>query len=178
MEENRNEHYGNAVKDPWVELAVFPGADEQLEIMHTLKPCLLRGEYIESSAFFRCSSHDRNQSPAFPSDCKSCAFIVSQPDPVSEIPQTEESVPKKKSLWHRASELVTGGIGVGKAFLGVDASEEDVLKARWAICHGGSINGELVSACDQHHFGQCKACGCFIAAKIRIAGESCPLGKW
>lgn len=27
-------------------------------------------------------------------------------------------------------------------------------------------------------FDQCAACGCFVKAKARLKGASCPLGKW
>lgn len=27
-------------------------------------------------------------------------------------------------------------------------------------------------------FDQCAACGCFVKAKVRLKGASCPLGKW
>ena len=27
-------------------------------------------------------------------------------------------------------------------------------------------------------FGRCKDCGCFLRAKVQLAGEECPQGKW
>ncbi len=66
------------------------------------------------------------------------------------------------------SDLLHGAVGVAKAGLGVDAAPADVVKSRWELC----------STCDQHDCGRCEACGCFTGAKVRLAGESCPQGKW
>lgn len=27
-------------------------------------------------------------------------------------------------------------------------------------------------------FGRCRDCGCFLRAKVEMAGEECPQGKW
>lgn len=27
-------------------------------------------------------------------------------------------------------------------------------------------------------FGRCRECGCFIRAKVQLAAEECPKGKW
>lgn len=61
-----------------------------------------------------------------------------------------------------------GAVGLAKAGLGVDAVSVDVCKTRWAAC----------TNCDYHDCGQCSMCGCFTGAKIRVASESCPIGKW
>lgn len=65
-------------------------------------------------------------------------------------------------------DMVRGAVGVAKAALGVQAASEADTRARWAFCQ----------QCDQHDCGRCNACGCFTGAKVRVAGESCPLGKW
>jgi hypothetical protein len=65
-------------------------------------------------------------------------------------------------------DMVRGAVGVAKAALGVQAAPVAEVQARWAFCQ----------QCDQHDCGRCLACGCFTGAKIRVAGESCPLGKW
>jgi hypothetical protein len=49
------------------------------------------------------------------------------------------------------------------------ASEEEADK-RYSICNGCP---EFVSLTKQ-----CKKCGCFMAAKTKIASASCPIGKW
>lgn len=102
------------------------------------------------------------------------------PKPPPPLPPAQVESPKedRRSIWEKAKQAVNGAIGVGKAFLGVDATEEDIVKARWTACSGNSAEGGDVPKCDQNHYGQCKHCGCYIAAKIRIANEQCPIGKW
>jgi len=65
-------------------------------------------------------------------------------------------------------DIVRGAVGVAKAALGVQVAPVNAVIDRWSIC----------SSCDQHDCGRCKACGCFTGAKVRVAGESCPQGKW
>jgi hypothetical protein len=68
----------------------------------------------------------------------------------------------------RVSNLVRGAVGVAKAAMGIGAASPQDYQARWAIC----------MACDQHDAGRCRTCGCFTGAKVRVAQESCPVGKW
>ena len=49
------------------------------------------------------------------------------------------------------------------------ASEEEANK-RYSIC---KMCPELISLTSQ-----CKKCGCFMAAKTKLAHASCPIGKW
>jgi Tfp pilus assembly protein PilF len=37
---------------------------------------------------------------------------------------------------------------------------------------------EICTTCEHHTGVRCKICGCFTAAKTRLAHESCPIGKW
>ena len=37
---------------------------------------------------------------------------------------------------------------------------------------------ETCATCEHHTGMRCKICGCFTAAKSRLAHESCPIGKW
>jgi len=68
----------------------------------------------------------------------------------------------------RFVDLVRGAVGVVKAATGVGAASPEDYRSRWDIC----------LACDQHDAGACRACGCFTGAKVRVASESCPVGKW
>ena len=46
--------------------------------------------------------------------------------------------------------------------------DQEIIDKRRALCND----------CE-HRFGlNCKKCGCFIAAKTRVATTSCPVGKW
>ena len=69
--------------------------------------------------------------------------------------------------------LIRGGAKLLKAELGIDAADEATLATRKALCLD----------CPIYDFGVCLeeekgGCGCFVAAKVRIAGEECPKGKW
>lgn len=70
--------------------------------------------------------------------------------------------------------LIQGGAKLLKAELGIDAADEETMAMRKEICLG----------CPVYDFGVCVeekgGCGCFVAAKIKIKGEACPLSepKW
>jgi hypothetical protein len=64
--------------------------------------------------------------------------------------------------------LTHGASGLAKAALGIDRADDATIATRYALC----------MACDRHAIGLCTACGCLCAAKVRVAGEACPEGKW
>lgn len=49
-------------------------------------------------------------------------------------------------------------------------AEESVSEARYSICNSCP---ELIKLTKQ-----CKKCGCFMAAKTKLAKATCPLEKW
>jgi hypothetical protein len=61
-----------------------------------------------------------------------------------------------------------GAIGLAKATAGINAADRDTIEQRYATCQ----------ACPHNDCGQCQRCGCWIAPKIRIRSENCPLGTW
>lgn len=77
--------------------------------------------------------------------------------------------------------LVRGAVGLGKAMFGVDMAEPQVVQWRLYKClhcpykYYASMNMPLWTK-----FGPwaCRQCGCFIKAKVQIASEQCPMGKW
>jgi hypothetical protein len=71
--------------------------------------------------------------------------------------------------------LAHGAVGLTKALVGIDRAPAAVIEARRAICR----------QCDRatrHKDGvrvlRCQECACWIKLKTRLAGETCPLGKW
>ena len=47
--------------------------------------------------------------------------------------------------------------------------DEDIINKRWDLCKG----------CEFLLFtSNCKKCGCFMKAKVRVATAKCPVGKW
>jgi hypothetical protein len=69
-----------------------------------------------------------------------------------------------------------GAIGIAKAVLRIDPTSPEDLSRRVAICEacpsGCYLSGP--SRCDRSKGG----CGCFLAAKWRVASEKCPKGHW
>ncbi len=71
---------------------------------------------------------------------------------------------------------VGGAIGIAKAVAAIDPTDAESLERRIATCKS-CPNGcylENPSRCDIEKGG----CGCFLAAKWRIASEKCPRGHW
>jgi hypothetical protein len=63
---------------------------------------------------------------------------------------------------------VSGAIGVAKAVARVGAADRATAESRYTVCMG----------CSQNDLGQCRVCGCFVAAKVRNQSEQCPSQKW
>jgi hypothetical protein len=78
-------------------------------------------------------------------------------------------------LSRRAEMLARFGHAAGRfARSGFAATPPDILATREATCRAcpewdaAALNGT----------GRCRKCGCSTWAKLRMATESCPLGKW
>lgn len=54
------------------------------------------------------------------------------------------------------------------AISGFSMAGEDEVARRLAIC----------ATCPQWDDGRCKLCGCYLAAKVRLKTEHCPISKW
>ena len=69
-----------------------------------------------------------------------------------------------------AIEKLKGLAGLARAEMGLDALPPDTIMARQVICE----------ACGHNDFGRCMrgGCNCYLWAKIRAAGQRCPMGKW
>tara|TARA_R110000824_G_scaffold360181_1_gene547901 strand:+ start:49 stop:663 length:615 start_codon:yes stop_codon:yes gene_type:complete len=99
----------------------------------------------------------------------------------SELPAGQKP-PKKKGCSSCAKKgfmgLLQGGAKLLKAELGIDAADDETMAKRKGLC----------LSCPIYDFGVCRetdddgkdlgGCGCFVAAKIKLAGEKCPKGKW
>lgn len=66
------------------------------------------------------------------------------------------------------SSAVRGTIGMAKAYIGIGAVDRQTAETRYATCQ----------ACSRNNLGQCRVCGCFVAAKVRNRNEQCPIAKW
>ncbi|MHC4880176.1 MAG: DUF6171 family protein [Planctomycetota bacterium] len=63
---------------------------------------------------------------------------------------------------------VRGVIGMARAYTGIGQTDRATAEARYRICQ----------ACPHNDLGQCRVCGCFVAAKVRNHDELCPSQKW
>lgn len=68
------------------------------------------------------------------------------------------------------SSIVHGAAGLAKAALGLDQATPEQIEQRQATCKGCEFSGGVINRCSK--------CGCVIAAKVRLKGEHCPVGKW
>jgi hypothetical protein len=79
--------------------------------------------------------------------------------------------------------VIHGAVGLTKAALGVDAIPLEVMQARRDECRDCehatrnpspryAVNKGLTS------LSRCRKCDCLIAAKTKLAGERCPIGRW
>ena len=86
-----------------------------------------------------------------------------------EIKEEDLSLP---SASHMASNLLTSLKKAGKKMLKGEklAASSAIAEKRITVCN------ECPKFMKDH--GRCSLCGCFLKAKIKIASESCPIGKW
>jgi hypothetical protein len=71
--------------------------------------------------------------------------------------------------------LRRGLVGLTTAAARLDPVPVDQLRRRHALCLGAGGR----PACERLVLGSvCSACHCLVAAKVRVASERCPLGKW
>lgn len=135
-----------------------------------LEVCDFR-EFSSDNSQMNCSNPANNGKLITIDDCLRCDLVKARDDQSGKM-FPEEPPPSFMAggLFSAIGKVATGVVGVAKAAAGIDAPSLDIQKERWAICN----------RCDQNWLGQCKACGCFIAEKIRVKGEKCPepFNKW
>jgi len=99
---------------------------------------------------------------------------AAQPAPPSPSDSaTEPTAADGESDRSAQGSVVHGLVGLAKSHLGIDRSSDDLIAHRWQICSTHATGPHR--CCNA---GLCTACGCHISAKIRIASEACPLGRW
>lgn len=64
--------------------------------------------------------------------------------------------------------VIKGMIGLAKSELGLGRADAEAVASRQAVCQ----------ACPENDLGRCRACGCYLWAKVRLKRESCPKRKW
>ena len=75
-------------------------------------------------------------------------------------------------LTERLSQLLTGARGLAKAGARLDRPPASVIDHRRRQC---AACPDLVRSAG---LPRCGLCGCVVAAKTAVAGESCPAGHW
>lgn len=64
--------------------------------------------------------------------------------------------------------VARGAVGMTRAITGTDPVTRETRLMRQAEC----------DACEHRRGPMCGRCGCVVAAKIRVASEACPVGRW
>ena len=78
---------------------------------------------------------------------------------------------------HRAAGTMGNGIrGLSRAAMRADLPAWDTLAERSRECFGERGRSAPCAMLGLGLF--CRACGCLAMAKVRVASEACPLGKW
>ena len=95
---------------------------------------------------------------------------------------------REREQWSSAAKRISHGIwGLIKSSFQIDRPVTEVITARAEVCGKCEKNapcGKLLigKRCCGKLFDVLKAnsstCGCIIGNKIRVASETCPLGKW
>jgi hypothetical protein len=84
---------------------------------------------------------------------------------IADGKNTEAS--KLPSVAEMASGLILSAAAWGKS--GFKLADAETLASRQSVCQ----------SCDLWNpAGRCRKCGCSTQAKLRMASEKCPLGKW
>lgn len=97
----------------------------------------------------------------------SSGFYAQQSGPYVEL-GTEDvgDTPTTPSLFEMSANL-TGAVA-RFARSGFRLADKLQVDERLASCR----------TCAEYRDGRCLLCGCFVAAKVRLLTEACPLGRW
>lgn len=77
--------------------------------------------------------------------------------------------------------IVHGSIGLAKAALRIDSVSETVRAERLRACRTCAHSSKHPTRRSEDGLPRVRMCGqcrCWIGAKVRVAGEACPIGLW
>jgi PHP family Zn ribbon phosphoesterase len=72
--------------------------------------------------------------------------------------------------------VLHGTVGVARSLLGVGLSSPGMLKQRLTVC--GTCDQSVKCRHNDRQVCRCKACGCWLKHKARLARETCPRRMW
>jgi hypothetical protein len=80
-------------------------------------------------------------------------------------------------------DIIAGAVGLAKAAVGAEPVPPEVLQDRRDKCRECPHASRDPKRLDRPTKGltvlsKCDLCGCFIAAKTKLASEACPDGRW
>lgn len=99
--------------------------------------------------------------------CRSVA-IDPAADPWRVTLDDYATLQREHALPDKPCRTCKGIVGLAKAVIGIDATPRHQRQARQSTCKG----------CPDRRGAVCGLCGCVLAAKVRLKGETCPVGKW
>lgn len=102
------------------------------------------------------------------------SFDINTPTPPTPHPVTARHRPRVE--YPSATQMATslGGSLANFARSGFATTDAETLTAREATCK----SCDMWDAAAINGTGRCRKCGCSTWAKLRMASEKCPLGKW
>ena len=88
-----------------------------------------------------------------------------------------------KILTQTAGKVLHGAVALAKVAVGADAASPSLVAARRDICRRcdqatRNTDPRFAAHAGLTTFSRCRTCGCFIAAKTKLAGEHCPQERW
>ena len=99
--------------------------------------------------------------------------FVSYKDP-KPMEGRKEGIIEKGRKTGLMRKLAKGVPGLLKSELGLDRADQETMDKRQAICEKCPDGIYDFGVCSEERGG----CGCFLASKVTINGESCPKGHW
>jgi hypothetical protein len=153
--------YTVLVSDPWDPAAMSPAEASGLARMSEgqKQAARVKAEELRQRVIVGAEKDAAERCPTCPKD---------------EQPESSDGEPEHDDKPGLLRRLARGVPGLLKAELGLDVANAEAIAGRRATC--------LVCPSGCYDFGVCDTarggCGCYLAAKVRVASEQCPKGHW
>ncbi len=95
---------------------------------------------------------------------------------------TQDRVPEEKKIKEEELSLPSKGEMASNLLKSIKKAGKSFLKGE-KLAASSAIAEKRITICNEcpkfmKDSARCSLCGCFLKAKIKIASETCPIGKW